>query len=109
MAVDASDVTVWVKDLFFSWMGDANLDGEFNSGDLVKVLSSGTYEADVDAVWTTGDFNGDGRTNSSDLVVALGDGGYESGPRAAVASVPEPTGVVMMLCGALAWIRYRRR
>ncbi len=55
------------------------------------VLSSGTYEADIDAVWTTGDFNGDGRTNSSDLVVALSDGGYELGPVAAVAAVPEPT------------------
>ena len=88
--VDRDDVTVWIRDLFNSWVGDANLDGEFNSSDLVVVLSAGAYEADVDAEWSTGDFNGDGRTNSSDLVVALADGGYESGPRAAQA-VPEPS------------------
>ncbi len=46
--VDAKDVSVWIKDLSHSWIGDANLDGEFNSSDLVSVLSSGTYEADID-------------------------------------------------------------
>ena len=102
--VDGDDVKVWIKDLFTSWMGDANLDGEFNSSDLVTVLSAGTYEADVDAVWSTGDFNGDGRANSSDLVAALADGGYEVGPRAAVAAVPEPTALTMILwAGLAAW------
>ncbi len=84
--VDAVDVNIWIRDLFQSWLGDANLDGEFNSGDLVVVLSAGTYEQDVSAVWSTGDFNGDGRSDTADLVVALSDGGYESGPRAAVSS-----------------------
>jgi hypothetical protein len=95
--VNDQDVNVWVKDLFDSWIGDADLNGEFNSGDLVTVLASGTYEADVNAVWTTGDFNGDGRTNSSDLVAALADGGYELGPRPAVSSVPEPASMVLVL------------
>jgi hypothetical protein len=94
--VNGADIGVWVRDLFNSWMGDANLDGEFNSSDLVTVLASGTYEADMDAVWSTGDFNGDGRTNSSDLVAALADGGYESGPRASVAAVPEPAGWLLL-------------
>ena len=39
--VDLNDITVWIKDLFNSWVGDANLDGEFNSGDLVVVLAAG--------------------------------------------------------------------
>ncbi len=108
-SVNDSDINVWVKDLFHSWIGDANLDGEFNSGDLVAVLSSGTYEADVDAVWSTGDFNGDGRTNSSDLVVALSDGGYEQGPQAAVSAVPEPTSGVLLLLGLLAICGSRSR
>ncbi len=107
--VDSADVVVWVKDLFKSWMGDANLDGEFSSSDLVAVLSSGTYEADVDAVWTTGDFNGDGRTNSSDLVVALTDGGYELGPRAAVSAVPEPTAALLAAMAVALLICRRRR
>jgi hypothetical protein len=99
--VDGGDIGVWVTDLYNSWIGDANLDGEFNSGDLVDVLASGTYEMDVDSVWTTGDFNGDGRTNSSDLVAALAGGGYEQGPRGGVQAVPEPSGLILLAVGAL--------
>jgi hypothetical protein len=66
----------------------------------VDVLASGTYEANVAAVWSTGDFNGDGITNSSDLVVALADGGYEQGP-AGAAAVPEPSALVLACFGAL--------
>jgi hypothetical protein len=106
--VNAVDVSVWVKDLANSWIGDANLDGEFNSSDLVGVLASGTYEANVDSVWSQGDFNGDGRTNSTDLVAALADGGYEMGPRAAVAAVPEPTAGALLLLGMLALVARRR-
>jgi hypothetical protein len=78
-----------------------DLDGQFNSGDLVSVLASGTYESDVDSVWSTGDFNGDGRTNSSDLVAALAGGGYEQGPKAAVSAVPEPSSAVLAMLGLL--------
>jgi hypothetical protein len=99
--VDARDIKVWVGDLFHSWIGDANLDGQFNSSDLVTVLAAGTYEVDVDSIWSTGDFNGDGRTNSSDLVAALADGGYEMGPRAAVASVPEPATLTLWVMAAV--------
>jgi hypothetical protein len=106
--VNEADVQFWVKDLFNSWIGDANLNGEFNSSDLVAVLASGTYEADVDSVWTTGDFNGDGRTNSSDLVAALADGGYELGPRA-TAAVPEPATVVSLSAALMLMLLRRRR
>jgi hypothetical protein len=106
--VNTTDVNIWIKDLFNSWIGDANLDGEFNSSDLITVLASGTYEADVDSVWSQGDFNGDGRTNSTDLVAALADGGYEMGPRAAVQAVPEPSGLVLFLLAALTLAARRR-
>jgi hypothetical protein len=92
--VNVDDVNVWVKDLFGSWIGDANLDMEFSSSDLVSVLATGTYEVDIASNWSSGDFNGDGRTNTSDLVVALADGGYELG-RPTTAAVPEPAGLAL--------------
>ena len=107
--VDVDDVGMWVKDLANSWIGDANMDGEFNSSDLVSVLSAGTYETGAEAVWSTGDFNGDGAANSSDLVAALSDGGYENGPRAAVASVPEPATVSLLLAAGLSLVHLSRR
>jgi hypothetical protein len=108
--VDAADVSLWVKTLFGSWIGDANLDGEFNSSDLVSVLASGTYEADVASAWSTGDFNGDGRTNSGDLVAALADGGYEAGPAPAIAAVPEPNSLLLTIVGLLGGLKaFRHR
>jgi hypothetical protein len=98
--VNEADVTFWIESLFNSWVGDANLDGEFNSTDLITVLAAGTYEVQTAAVWSTGDFNGDGFANSSDLVAALAGGGYEVGPR--VPPVPEPSGLVLLLTGLLA-------
>jgi hypothetical protein len=109
-AVNDTDVKVWVKDLFKSYIGDANLDHEFSSSDLVTVLAAGAYEVNTEAVWTTGDFNGDGRANTSDLVAALADGGYEAGPPpAATAAVPEPTALSLMLVAALSAVALRRR
>jgi hypothetical protein len=99
--VNSGDIGVWIKDYFNSWVGDADLNGQFNSTDLVAVLASGSYEANIDSVWSTGDFNGDGRTNSGDLVAALADGGYELGPRAAVAAVPEPVSATLLLLGLI--------
>jgi hypothetical protein len=106
--VNDADVRVWIRDEFNSWVGDANLDGQFNSSDLVAVLASGAYEANVDSVWTSGDFNGDGRTNTADLVAALADGGYEAGPRAAIAAVPEPSALVLCTLAMLLLLVRRR-
>jgi hypothetical protein len=105
--VNESDINVWIKTLYKSWVGDADLNREFNTTDLVEVLASGSYEADVPSVWSTGDFNGDGRTNTTDLVEALADGGYEQG--VPVAAVPEPAGAVLLSLGGLSWLTRGRR
>ena len=107
--VDTNDINVWISDLYQSWSGDINLDHEFNSGDLVDMLASGTYEADVESVWSKGDFNGDARTDSSDLVTALSGGGYELGPAAAVAAVPEPASFLLAFIGLTTLGHLRRR
>lgn len=88
--VDETDRRVWVKDFAFTYFGDSNLDGEFNSTDFVAVFSAGVYEDGIEgnATWESGDWNGDGDFDSSDFVTAFSDGGYEEGQR--VPAVPEP-------------------
>ena len=92
--VEFNDVTFWIHDLKNTYFGDVNLDGEFNSADLVFVFGAGEYEDDVvgNSTWGSGDWNADGEFTTSDLVLAFQDGGYEQGPRAAV--VPEPMSVL---------------
>ena len=41
--VDLNDQLVWVRQLKRTYIGDANLDGEFNSNDLVTVFQNGHY------------------------------------------------------------------
>lgn len=69
--------------------GDATLDGFFDSGDLVTVFLSGTYESDKFAGWAQGDWNGDARFDSADLVLALRTGSYRAD--ATALAVPEPS------------------
>ena len=81
--VNAEDLHVWVKDLRRTWFGDANLDGEFNSLDLVSLLQAGQYDDGIpwNSTWSTGDWNADGEFDRADLVLSLQDDGYGQGPR----------------------------
>lgn len=102
---NAGDLRAWVKDKRKTWFGDANLDGEFNSADLVRVFGANKYENDIDesAGWADGDWNGDGVFDSGDLVEAFKDGGYERGPidGQRVNDVPEPSSAACMLFGLI--------
>jgi hypothetical protein len=102
--VNVDDRVLWIAALNHTYFGDANLDGEFNSSDLVAVLASGVYEDAIqgNGSWATGDWDGDGDVTSSDLVVALSDGGYEQGLRHVVAVVPEPSAATIVMSGVLA-------
>ena len=75
--VNRADVFHWAKVLKNTWIGDADVDGQFNSSDFVLVFQSGRYEQAVAAVWSEGDWNGDGRFDSDDFIAAFADGGYE--------------------------------
>ncbi|MCA9167576.1 MAG: hypothetical protein KDB23_07895 [Planctomycetales bacterium] len=111
--VDDTDVNYWVHDVKHTYFGDADLDGEFNNADLISVFQAGEYEDNLpgNSTWSTGDWNADGEFTTSDLVIALQDGGYEQGPRAAVAYVPEPSGLLIPATSLLgiAITRGRRR
>jgi hypothetical protein len=99
--VNGDDLTHLIKNTLNTWFGDANLDGEFNTADLVDIFQAGEYEDNIagNSGWAEGDWDADGDFTTSDLTVAFQDGGFEQGPRAAVAAVPEPSAAWLMLGG----------
>jgi hypothetical protein len=111
-AVNEADHRTWAFDLKRSGYGDANLDGFFNSSDLVRVFQIGEYEDTIqlNSGWGDGDWNGDGEFTSSDFVRALQNNNrlcYETdciGPRPAM-SIPEPTACSLIF--ALVCVVYR--
>ena len=112
-SVDADDIIAlveWPTGLS-SYVGDSNLDGEFNSSDLIVVFQAGQYEDDVamNSAWSAGDWNGDAEFDSGDLVFAFRSGGYESGPRVSTSQVPEPVGGFLFSLGAIGGFALRRR
>ena len=107
--VNFGDREVWVNDLKNTWIGDANLDLEFNSGDMVQVFVAGKYETGEDAGWEDGDWNGDTKFGSGDMVAAFAAGGYEQGAKPAVSAVPEPSSILLVLIGLAGLMGLARR
>ena len=83
--------------------GDANLDKEFGTADIVGVLAGGLFETNNPATWAQGDWDGapseanrypgpppagDGVFNTTDIVGALAGGHFEQGP--VVAALNDP-------------------
>ena len=99
-SLTSRNVKIWVNDLKGTWIGDANLDMEFNSSDMVQAFVRGKYETGEHAGWEDGDWNGDTQFGSGDMVAAFVAGGYEQGAKPAVVGVvPEPSSVVLVLMG----------
>ena len=77
--IDRQDLVSLVRDGLGTHFGDANLDGSFNSTDLIRVFAAGEYEDGIagNSTWSEGDWNCDGEFDTSDLIWAFADGGYE--------------------------------
>lgn len=78
--VDPSDIEQLLQ-LKGAPLGDANLDGVFDSRDLVQVFQRGEYEDALTAnsFWSSGDWNCDGDFGTPDLVAAFQQGAYTAG------------------------------
>ncbi|MCA9211951.1 MAG: CotH kinase family protein [Planctomycetales bacterium] len=76
--VDLGDMSYMIVDVLNTSFGDSNIDGVFNSTDLVLVFRSGEYEDGIpsNSTWAEGDWNCDGEFSTADLVVAFQSGGY---------------------------------
>ncbi len=101
--VTLADRVSWITDIRRTVFGDANLDGEFNSADLLQLFQTGEYEDGVpgNSTWGEGDFGGDFEFDSDDLILALQTGAYGQGPVAA-SPIPEPTSFLFVLAGLAA-------
>ena len=103
--VDGDDRLFWIEhpEMKHTYLGDANLDGQFDSADVVQVFVVGQFETGQLAFWDGGDWNADQVFDSADFVAAFSRGGYEAGPRGGGGQqpVPEPTGLVLSV---LAWL-----
>ena len=71
-SLNAEDIETW-HDLAGFPIGDVNLDGVFDSTDLVVIFASGEYDDGIDnnSDYLDGDFNGDGDFDSKDLVFGM--------------------------------------
>jgi hypothetical protein len=76
--LDSLDLDAFLRDLAHTSYGDTNLDGTFNSADLVAVFVSGEYEDGIprNSTWTDGDWDCDGDFGTGDLVRAFQAGRY---------------------------------
>ncbi|MFC1758154.1 hypothetical protein ACFL2H_05215 [Planctomycetota bacterium] len=108
--VNADDTAFWVHEIKNTYFGDANLDGTFDSGDLVEVFKSAQYEDEIlaNSNWTTGDWNGDLEFSSSDIVFAFQDAGYEKGRRIATQAVPEPASRILTIIASTGLLLFFR-
>lgn len=96
--VDAEDHRLWVEKLKWTYYGDANLDGVFDTLDLVTVFIINEYEDQVpgNSTWADGDWDGDGEFETGDLIVAFQAGGYEQGIRPTATGQPSIQGAARM-------------
>jgi hypothetical protein len=105
--VDFADMEALIENVLGTSLGDANLDGIFNSSDLIDVLAAGQYEDGVpgNSRWATGDWNCDGEFNTSDILLAFQKGGYSTAATAAASaaapSAPATPGSQLALAAAV--------
>lgn len=88
--VTQTDVEIWIRDVKRTGAGDSNLDGAFDSQDLLLAFQLGGYEdaEGWNSNWAGGDWDFDQEFTSKDLVLAMQRGTYENFTAATI-SVPE--------------------
>ena len=84
--------------------GDANYDGLVDDNDATVLAEN--WQSGPDATWTMGDFNSDGWVDDFDATILAAN--WQSGSTS-TASVPEPSGIVLLLCCMASWVMLVRR
>jgi hypothetical protein len=89
--------------------GDANIDGKVDINDLTRVLTN-YNQTTVANGWGLGDFNGDEKVDINDLTIVLSHYNQSIGASAGgnLSTVPEPSGLVLLVAGLLGLVVYAR-
>ncbi|MCA9199454.1 MAG: CotH kinase family protein, partial [Planctomycetales bacterium] len=71
--IDQNDLHVFIRDILKTRPGDVNLDGQFDSTDLVLVFQAGEYDDALvrNSSYATGDWNCDQEFDSADFVTVF--------------------------------------
>ena len=89
--LDLDDLARLIQDVLGTNYGDANLDGIFDSKDLLQITETGHYEDDVvgNSTWADGDWNCDAEFTTDDIVLALSTATFTTGTLASVRALRE--------------------
>ena len=82
-------------------VADADLDGLFNTNDLIQVFVGGKYELPVSATWSEGDWNCDGEASTRDMVNAFIDGAYQEAAAIRLAEATLADATLRDIAGAM--------
>ena len=76
--IDDADLRFMVEEILQTHFGDSNLDGQFDTTDLIKVFQIGEFEdgLPMNSTWADGDWNGDQEFGTGDLILAFQSGGF---------------------------------
>lgn len=87
--VDIKDYHKLIREVLKTGEGDANVDGIFNSEDLVQIFRAGEYDDELvgNSRWGTGDWTCDGEFDSGDLVAAFRTGTYVAAAQPAISEI----------------------
>jgi hypothetical protein len=111
--LESNDRSIWISQLKQTHVGDSNLDGRFNSSDLVRVFQAGEFEDPfpMNSTWEEGDWNGNGDFTTADFVLAFQEGAYVAQATGSLAApVPEPAAWPVAVAAAMIIsARVRRR
>ncbi len=76
--INIADMRYLIEMVMQTNFGDANLDGRFDTRDLIQIFSAAEYEDSVtgNSLWSEGDWDCDGDATTRDLVLAFQSGSY---------------------------------